>query len=416
LLNRIKLLSRFVTIELAVQAIGLVSGLFLIRILDKSEYAYFTIANSLQSTMNLLADMGIGTSLSALGGKIWQDRYRFGQLINTALRLRYYLAGISVLAITPILLWMLIRAGASFPYACLITLIVLIGLNFQLTSGVLEVVPRLHSQIDRIQHLNLLSTISRFLLLGVAYLIFVNAAVAVMTMSVVLGIQRIVWGRWANESFDKTASISLENKGFILKTTKSVAPSTIFFCLQGQIIVLLVSIFGNTQSIAEVGALGRLAVIFSVANSVMATVVLPGFSKCQIKAKLRRRYLQVLGVFVFFGIFLIGVTVFFPNQILWLLGEKYDHLEDALLLMVISTVVTSIVSVMSSMNLARAWVEHIWIEIPIRLSLQVVLLLSLDLSSVNGVLLFSLISNLSPFLANLILSYRGLTSRAAFNY
>ena len=86
MLRQIRIISNFLTIELGVQALGLISGLLLIRVLDKSEYAYFTIANSMQATMNLLADMGIGISLSALGGKVWQDKNRFGQLISTALK------------------------------------------------------------------------------------------------------------------------------------------------------------------------------------------------------------------------------------------------------------------------------------------------------------------------------------------
>jgi O-antigen/teichoic acid export membrane protein len=413
--SRVRLFSRFITTELIIQAIGLVSGLFLIRVLDQSEYAYYIIANSLQSTMNQLSDMGIGSGLSALGGKVWQDRYRFGQLINTALQLRYYLASIAVLVAAPILIWMLTRSGTSFSYAGLITILVLIGLNFQLTSGVLEVVPRLHSQVNRIQHLNLLSNIARLLLLGLAYLSTVNAAIAVMTTSIVFWFQRAVWGRWANENIDKAAPISHEDQKFILGITKNLAPTTIFFCLQGQVTILLITLFGNTQSIAEIGALGRLAVIFSVANSVMSTIVLPGFSRCQEPSKLRRRYFQVLGIFILSGMVLLGITIFFPSQILWILGNKYAHLQDELFLMVLSTVATSVVGIMSLLNSAKAWVQYAWAEIPLRLCLQAGLLLWLDLSSVNGVLLFGLISNLSPCLINLILSYRGLTSRASFS-
>ena len=416
MLRQIRMISNFLTIELGVQALGLISGLLLIRILDKSEYAYFTIANSMQATMNLLADMGIGISLSALGGKVWQDKNRFGQLISTALRLRYYLAAISVTIVSPVLLILLVRAGASISYGILITVFILVGLNFQLTSGVLEVVPRLHSQIKRIQNLKLFSNAARLILLGVSYLYFLNAAVAVAVMSFVLGFQRFIWGKWASENIDKNVLPNREDQKFILNMTKNVAPNTIFFCFQGQVNILLISIFGSTQSIAEVGALGRLSVIFLIINSLMTTVILPGFARCQDVPTLLRRYFQILALFLVLGISLVLITVCFPDIVLSLLGKKYNHLGDSLVLMVISTVTTSTIGVMSMMNQTKAWVEYIWVEIPIRLLLQVILLLTLDLSTVNGVLTFSLLSNLSPLMINVFLSLQGFRKANLFGF
>lgn len=416
MLRQIRIISNFLTIELGVQALGLISGLLLIRVLDKSEYAYFTIANSMQATMNLLADMGIGISLSALGGKVWQDKNRFGQLISTALKLRYYLAAISVTIVSPVLLILLVRAGASIAYGILITVFILVGLNFQLTSGVLEVVPRLHSQIKRIQSLNLFSNAARLVLLGISYLYFLNSAVAIAIMSSVLGFQRFIWGKWASENIQKNVPPDPEDQKFILNMTKNVAPNAIFFCFQGQVNILLISIFGSTQSIAEVGALGRLSVIFLIINSLMTTVVLPGFARCQDIPTLRRRYFQILASFLTLGVLLILITACFPDIVLSLLGKKYSHLGDSLVLMVTSTVTTSIIGVMSMMNQTKAWVEYIWVEIPIRLLLQVVLLLTLDLSTVNGVLIFGLLSNFSPLIINAFLSLQGFRKASLFSF
>jgi flagellar biosynthesis regulator FlbT len=97
----IKVLSRFISIQIVVQALSFASGMLLIRSLSKEEYAYFTIANSMQATMNMLADSGISSALSAIGGRVWQDPYRFGQLINTAMQWRRYLAMISVALVSP---------------------------------------------------------------------------------------------------------------------------------------------------------------------------------------------------------------------------------------------------------------------------------------------------------------------------
>lgn len=403
-----KVLSRFISIQLVVQALSVASGILLVRTLDQQQYAYFTIANTMQATMNMLSDVGVGISLSAIGGKVWQDRYRFGQLINTALQLRYSLAVISITLVTPILIWMLIRNGASIGYTVLITVVVLAGLNFQLTAGVLIVVPRLYSQINRVQNLDLLSGISRLILLGIGYLTFWNAGVAIASASLVAGLQRFILGCWASENIDRKTPINKEDYSFILATLKNTLPTTIFFCLQGQLSLLLISIFGSTQNVAEVGALGRLGVIFSIINSVMTTIVLPSFSRCQSVDILCKRYFQVLSLFAFIGVFMIIISLIFPSELLWILGEKYNHLKNELVLMVTLTSITSFVGVMCSLNLSKAWVQYSWIEIPIRLVFQSALLMVLDVSNVKGVIIFSLLSEIPPFLVNAMLTYRGL--------
>jgi len=49
--------------------------------LEQREYAFFTIANTMQGTLNLLADVGISVGLVSIGGRVWQDRPRL-QPIN----------------------------------------------------------------------------------------------------------------------------------------------------------------------------------------------------------------------------------------------------------------------------------------------------------------------------------------------
>ena len=75
-----KVVGSFAFVQAIVQFVGFLSGILLVRSLDKHEYAYFTIANTMQGTMNLLADIGISVGLVSIGGRVWQDRHRFGQL------------------------------------------------------------------------------------------------------------------------------------------------------------------------------------------------------------------------------------------------------------------------------------------------------------------------------------------------
>jgi O-antigen/teichoic acid export membrane protein len=410
-LRRANILSKFVTVQVAVQLMGIASGILLVRTLSQTEYAYFTLAFSMLSTMSILADSGIGIALSSIGGRVWQDRERFGRLINTALRLRRYLASIAVIAVTPILVWLLIRSGAPRIYAAGITLTLLVGLNYQLLSGVLMIVPRLHSQIKRVQALDSLAAGVRLVLLVAAYFIFLNAEVAVAATIVSVIVQYVLLRRWVRDDVDLAAPVSREDQSTMIGIVKHQAPNAVFYCLQGQLTVWLISIFGNTKSIAEVGALGRLSVIFAIINAAMSSIVLPAFARCQSPRELRIRYFQVCGGFLMLGLTLIAAAALFPDQFLWILGSKYAHLKHELLLMMIMAGFNNVIAAMWSLNSTKAWIRYSWLNIPSVILTQIVLLTVLDVSTVRGVILFGIFSLVPNFLLNSMLTFRGLSER-----
>src|SRR3954468_3723438 len=137
-LHRVRVVGNFALVQGVVQLVSFLSGILLIRHLDQREYAYFTIANTMQGTLNVLADIGISIGLVSIGGRVWQDRHRFGQLVRTALGLRRKLGLLAAAGIVPILYFMLTKNGASVNYTALLIVAVLIGLVVQLSIGVLS--------------------------------------------------------------------------------------------------------------------------------------------------------------------------------------------------------------------------------------------------------------------------------------
>ncbi|MBI3652537.1 MAG: polysaccharide biosynthesis protein [Acidobacteria bacterium] len=407
LLSRVQLLSRFVSVQVVVQALTAISGILLVRILSQHEYAYFTIANSMLGTMAILADSGIGIGLSSIGGKVWQDRQRFGTLISTALHLRRYLALIAASVIAPLLWWLLISNGAPKTYAALITLAVLVALNFQLLTGVLDIVPRLHSQINRLQKLDVMMALSRLLLLAIAYVIFLNAGIALLANIFGIIAQYHILKRWTADNIEPHAPINREDRNTILSIVKHQAPNAVFYCLQGQLTVWLISLFGNTRNIAEIGALGRLGMVFSIISAVMTSIILPGFARCQEAALLRRRYRQIVGGFLLLGAALITVAAVFPDLLLWILGGKYAHLRNEVVLMMSLSATTALVATMWSLNATKAWIQYSWLNIPSVVITQILLLMVVDIANVKGVLVFGILSLAPTFLLNSILSFRG---------
>src|SRR5919109_308470 len=123
-LERARIVGNFAVVQGVVQLIGFASGILIVRTLTQRDYAYFTIANTMQGTISVLADIGISVGLISIGGRVWQDPHRFGQLVNTGLALRKYLGAIVILVSAPVLCFLLFRNGAPVLYTAVLVLLI----------------------------------------------------------------------------------------------------------------------------------------------------------------------------------------------------------------------------------------------------------------------------------------------------
>src|SRR6202048_2239733 len=401
-------------VQAAVQIIGFFSGILLVRWLPQQEYAYFTIANTMQGTINLLADIGISVGVISIGGRVWQDRHRFGELINTGLGVRRKLGAFAILIITPVLYFMLIKNGAPFLYALTLIAVVLAGLLIQFSLGVLGVVPRMRADVSRIQVIDFTGAIVRLILLvGLAYVFLLNAGVAVAVASATLFLQYAMLRHYAVRVVDLSAAENPEDRRTIMDLVRKLAANTVFYCFQGQITVFLISFFARqVSSVAEVGALGRLAMIFSVLTNLLTNVFVPAFARCQDKRKLRWLYLGIVGGVIAFSLSITLGAWIFPGEFLLVLGNKYAHLHRELLLMIGGAVFAALTGTFWALNASKAWVAGAWLYIPLTLVTQIALIPYTDFSSVTGVLTFNLLSVIPNLLLNIVMSFRGFRSFA----
>jgi len=407
-------IGNYALVQAIVQLLAFTSGILLVRWLPQREYAYFTIANAMQATLNLVADLGISVGLISIGGRVWHDRHRFGELINTGLAVRRKLAAVAAIVVSPILYAMLARNGAPFPYALLLITIVLVGFILQFSIDVFVVVPRLRSDIGKIQTIDIICTTMRLLLIvGLVYL-FATAGLAVGIATATFVLQYVLLRSYAAKVVDLNAGENAEDRQEILRLIKALAASALFYCFQGQITVFLISFFGrHAASVAEVGALGRLAMIFTVVMNMLANVFVPTFARCQDKRRLRVLYVLIAGGVALFGAGVLAAAAFFPEQFLFVLGNRYIHLHRELLLMVGAAVVSALGGTLWMLNASKAWITGSWLYIPLTVATQLALIPFTDFSRVDSVLLFNVISLLPSLFLNLALSLHGFRGFAA---
>ncbi len=405
-------LIEFAACQGLVQVFTTLAGLLVIRTLTKQDYALYAIANGMQTACNFLADIGIGIGVSSIGGRVWGDRGRFGQLLNTALGLRRRLALGSMIVCTPVAAWMLLRNGGSPLVTAALCAVMIAAVFPQLDANIWQISPQLHSQFRRLQNLDLSGAALRLALLGIVAAIHIDAALAASVAIAGNWLRAIYLRRWAREKADPHAPPHKGDRRELLGLVYKSLPNTIFFCFQGQVTLLILSYFGNTTNIADLTALGRLAALLAVFSTTFANLIAPRFARATSQRDLTRLMLLSVGGTALYVAPLVGLAWRFPDAFLLVLGGKYQSLGAEIGWVVLTAGIAQVTGTIWTLNCARAWIRVQSIAfVPVVLTVQAIAACLLDLRQLHGIILFNLATILAPLPIYLADAWRGIGRR-----
>ena len=309
--------------QVIVQGTGLLTGIIIIRLLPTTEYAYYTLANTMLGVMTMLSDGGISNGVMAQGGKVWQNKKELGTVLATGLQLRRKFAVVSLSVGIPVLSFLLLRNGTSWLATLCIVLALIPSFLAALSDSLLEIVPKLHQEIKPLQKNQVVVSIGRLGLSSIALLLFPFTAIAL----VVNGLVRI-WGniklaRIAYLFADKESNSDLEVRKNILNAVKRILPITLYYCLSGQIIIWIPSLLGNTMGVAEVGALSRLSMILNLVSVLGSTLVLPRFARVSADNRdvIFKSFVFIQLTLILMCLCILALFFLFPYKFLWILGK-----------------------------------------------------------------------------------------------
>ncbi|MBD8389757.1 polysaccharide biosynthesis protein [Dysgonomonas sp. BGC7] len=385
-----KLISVTGSAQMIVQAVGFVSGILVIRMLPVEEYAIYTLANTMLGTMTVLSDGGISTGVMAQGGKVWQDREKLGAVLATGLDLRRKFAIGSLIISIPILAYLLHTHGVSWLTIALITVSLIPAFFAALSDTLLQVPAKLHQAILPLQRNQVEVGIGRLVLTGISIFAFPWAFVAVLASGIPRMYGNIKLRKIANVFVDKSQEPNLEDRKNVLKIVKRLYPSSLYYAFSGQITIWLISVFGNTYSVAELGALTRIVVLFTMFEILINTLFIPRFAILTQKKYLMRCFFFVISFVLILALLLLIFTYLLSDPILWLLGNNYKNLNLALLLKVTGSCIGLFSRAVYAMSTSKGWVINPMISIPINLLAIIVGILLFNLSTLEGVLVYSI--------------------------
>ena len=354
--RRLARLGGVASAQVGVQLLGFAAGVLLVRHMEQVQYGYYTLALSMASVGVILTDLGLASAVMAIGGRLIGQRAALGHLVSDAHMMHRWLSLLSCVVLVPCFGAMLLNQQATPAQSALLVALTLVNTALNVRSGVAQTVLRLLGKIGFLQRLDLAVNAAKLGVLMLATTVALDAGVALI---VNLGVAAVTWwmlGRQMAGQVERTHVAAGRHAHALTRQIRQQAPNAIYFVLSSQVTVWLIGIFGNAQRVAEVGALGRLAALFSVLGAVTGALVLPYFARRHSLQELNSGFVGINAFYAALLALLVALTMAYPSAALWVLGGNYAGLHSELVWMMAAATLAAWGGTLYSVACARGWV------------------------------------------------------------
>ena len=399
------ILARFLGGQSLIQLINLLTALLLLRLIPLHEYGLFVAANLFISLGSIGSDLHLSTAFNTLGARISTNKLKLSNLFASVMHIRRRLflgVVLVIISMTPT-----IFGGHGWNIAVLIVVVFLIFGTIWVQQGInlRTQVFNIFQDVSGVVEPGIIGASIRLIL---TYFICSNWPYAVVALGVNLvatflssWLAKNKCARYIATFEQESEETRHELKKFILP----LIPTTIFFAFQGQISLLIISIFGNAVSIAEIGALGRIGQIFSFLMIFNGFLFQPMFAREISAVRFASKFGWLLLIIVLF--FAVSITSGYlaPDMWLLILGGKYQALAAEVPIVIMISASIYIAGFFNTALAARAYTENqIW-NIIIPLALQVLFASINVINNTYNALLFSLTAAASTMLVQVFVFY-----------
>lgn len=376
-------LVRFTGSQVIVQAVGFLAGLVIVRTMAQSDYGHYTLAMAMIGLATVLLDLGLGTAIVAVGGEWHAQAARINAVLSDAAVLQRQLAWTAVVLV-PAFAAMLVAQGLEATEVAALTALVAAVTALQVRSNLALAVVRLRGGLALQQSVEIGANLLKLALVVACAAVLLVPALALAVNAVAAAAMLAVLRRRLVADIGPAAKASGEFSARLRRLVGAQAPNAIYYCLSGQIAIWLIGALGSAEGLAELGALGRLALLFTIVGAVVTAIVQPYFARAASRAEIAVAFRFVNLVFAAVTLALTGAAMAYPRALLWILGPTYQRLETELVWMVLSTTLASWAGAAYAIGCARGWVLPSTIAIPVGVATLAVAALWLDVSTVAG--------------------------------
>ncbi len=401
---RAKAALHYFTVQGVTIAANLLYGLLCVRLLPSSEYAKFVVVFGVQGTLLILMDVNFSGTLIPLIGDRIDDRKLIADYVASLRQLSYWsfgLVGLGTLIFYPQLVK---HRGWNWSVIISMILILLLStwfLRIGSAYGTVLIILRRRSLWYRAQVVSSVGTLILLLVFWAFHWLGPFSAILINVSGIVyIGVDYYTHAR---KLLTVVGVPSRRLERAIVGLALPNVPQAIFFALQGQVSLFLITFLGHTQGVSSVGALARLGQIFLIFKQANMLFIEPYFAKLP-KAKMRRGYILALSVAAVVCVVVVQLTLWFPQLLLWVLGPQYAGLRYEVKLSIIAGAVSFFSSVMWTVHSARRFVYwwNVGLSIVLTIAVQALCIVKFDMSTVRGVLYLTLATNVTSLFINIL--------------
>jgi hypothetical protein len=389
--------------QVIIQGVGLIAGILTVRLLSIKEYAFFTLANTMLGALAVISDGGISSGVMSEAGKKWTDKVHVGLVLYTGMQLRKKFALIALVFTLPFLTYLLLDNGAK-PWQVFLVLLAMIPSFFAtISDSLLEIPLKINQDILPLQKNQLFASIGR-LLLSITSLFF-------LPFSFIALLSNCIPRLWANIKLRKiilpyaeTRNIEDQQiKATIMSVVKRSMPGSIYFVFSGQINIWILSLIGNTNGLAQIGAIGRISVLFSTLSLIGSTLITPRFSRLPMDTNiLKKRFFEIQAIALISCMVLLALVSLMPSELLYILGNQYNGLEQELIINIASSLMGIMVGLTFGLLLSRGWVIYPVVSISINILAFVFGVVLFEVKTLMGVSYLTLLQGTVMYVQLLI--------------
>jgi hypothetical protein len=373
---------------------NLLYGLLCVRLLPVSDYAKFAVLFGYMGTLTVLMDVGISNTLAPLVGEQITNLQLIANYLTAMRRLaqRLYLILAPIAAVIFVFLVQRQHWG-RWMVAQMVVVLLTTAWFARISSayGAVLILCRDRNRYYRTQMIGSLGSLFLLLIFWVFHRMNIYVGI-LLNVAQVLFLATSYYMR-AKELLGVKGESSLQKEKAIVRLALPNLSGTIFYAIQGQITLMLITVFGHTSSVASIGALSRLSQILVFFSQMNVILVEPFFARLPV-ARLKRIYLLAVSLIALCAVAFSALAFLVPGIFLWILGPHYSDLRFEVGLVVLASSIRYISSFMWIIHSARRFV-YWWnnlFNIVLTLAVQAAVLWKLDLSTVRSVLYFNLAS------------------------
>jgi O-antigen/teichoic acid export membrane protein len=404
LLARLRQIAMVGGVETFGVAVGGIAGLLIVNVLPKDQYAAYTFLVACITLILGVTDLGLAhCCLPVVGQRTNEVPWVVGAC-QQVFRKRWLLLGLGLAIVAPY--WFITSrehgwgGGGYLLASALMIVIVLLSLREHYAGTVLLIL----GHISTLNRIGFASHFVRIAFVGAVLLLpmtswsvagIVAAGAAASLVSVALYRSEFRSREIANTRLEGDDARRVDAR--VIQIAKPLVLPAIFYQVQGVITVFLVSMFGTSSMVAEVGAFGRLAMVLIVVDRVTNVLLFPVFARAPDGERLRKMLLQGHLVYLFMMALVLLTSIYLPQYWILLLGEKYRSMEPLVWMVFLASILQNASGFAFRTMTVRGATAGQTYSIPVTLATQVAYLATFGVSDLRSVLGFAIATSVANF-------------------